>query len=118
MMQNKTNSGSEPIPFDAAGYIGTQIKEQSSLGDVISRWLTGDAREVVRTDDETQTMLTDTACLLRVVADAVQKPEDDRTASDYDVSRSLFLAAALVDLGATALDARQEAQFLCEKDAR
>ena len=118
MMQNKTNSGSEPIPFDAAGYIGTQIKEQSSLGDVISRWLTGDAREVVKTDDETQTMLADTACLLRVVADAVQKPEGDRTASDYDVSRSLFLAAALVDLGATALDARQEAQFLCEKDAR
>lgn len=118
MIQNKTNNSGEPIPFDATGYIGTQIKEQSSLGDVISRWLTGDAREVVRTDDETQTMLADTACLLRVVADAVQKPEDDRTASDYDVSRSLFLAAALVDLGATALDARQEAQFLCNKETR
>ena len=73
---------------------------------------------VIATDDETQTMLTDTACLLRVVADAVQKPEDDRTASDYDVSRSLFLAAALVDLGATALDAQQGAQFLCNKETR
>lgn len=118
MIQNKTNNSGEPIPFDAAGYIGTQIKEQSSLGDVISRWLTGDAHEIAETDDETQMMLVDTACLLRVVGDAVQKPVENRTASDFDVSRSLLLAAALVDLGAMALDAQQEAQFLCNKETR
>ena len=48
----------------------------------------------------------------------VQKPVENRTASDFDVSRSLLLAAALVDLGAMALDAQQEAQFLCNKETR
>lgn len=118
MMQNKTNNGGKPIPFDAAGYIGTQIGQESSLGGVVSKWLTGDAREIAKEEDDTQTILEDTACLLRVIGDAVQRPIEDRTASDVDVSRSLLIAASLIDLGAMALDARQEAQFLCEKGAR
>lgn len=116
MMQNKTNNGSEePISLDVGQFLGARVAQTSSVGAVAAKWLTGDAREVGNTADEASNILTDTACLLRVIADVVQADRAQRMSTDEEVSRAVFCAAALVDFGASAVEAQGEAAYLVEE---
>ena len=112
-MQNKTNNGSEePISLDVSQFLGSRVAQTSSVGAVAAKWLTKDAREVRDTTDEASNILTDTACLLRVIADVVQADRAQRMSTDEEVSRAVFFAAALVDFGASAVEAQGEAAYL------
>lgn len=115
-MQDKTNNGSaEPIQMNAGDFIGSHVAQTSSVGALAAKWLTGDAREVGNTADEASNILTDTACLLRVIADVVQADRAQRMSTDEEVSRAVFFAAALVDFGASAVEAQGEAAYLVEE---
>ena len=116
MMQNKTNNGSsEPIHVNVGDFIGSHVAQTSSVGALAAKWLTNDAREVRDTTDETGNLLMDTACLLRVIADVVQADRAQRMSTDEEVSRAVFFAAALVDFGASAVEAQGEAAYLVQQ---